>query len=237
MPDNIHPALRPELNVSYLPPRRPQRATTAVSDTSQSLGEQAARFSMYAPIVAIILGCITRSAGNDAGVATAIFYINVLLIVAGFGLGIFALATSKKYGPERIVGRAIIGVILNGIALTMIIYVVMPVIAAAGMRDKIVGRWQLSSGGDNLTKSIDLNFGKKGAVDMTTTLVDGRSMSMNGTWIFTPTKEIGFKVQNITGGDPAMVGKTVGVGTVKIVDSQRMVLGTDKGDQIFKRVP
>src|SRR4051794_30454384 len=99
---------------------------------------------MYVPLVVFLLGCLTR--GNpDPQVATALLWLNILLIVAGFGLGIFALVSIRQYGPERIVGRAIIGVVLNGAALAMLFVMVMPLMNTGNVKKQVVGHWRLTS--------------------------------------------------------------------------------------------
>src|SRR3954470_15206074 len=90
-----------------------------------SFGEQAARFSLYVPLAVILVGCFSRST-TEPGVAAALAWFNVALIVAGFLLGIVALLSIRKFGPERILRRAIFGILFNGLAIALLVSVLGP---------------------------------------------------------------------------------------------------------------
>lgn len=198
--------------------------------------EQAAKFSMYAPLAAFLINCCIYS-NKERSAVMALMWLGILLIVAGFGLGIFALISVKKYGPERILGRAIVGVILNGLALAMILYVVNFAASANAVKQQVAGTWRMTSGGDANIKQLDITFNKDGTFKMDSKRIDGLAVVVTGKWDFSPTKLITVTIQNVVGGDGSLNGKRMGLGNVKSVDSREMTLRTDKGEEKYKRLP
>src|SRR5687767_12957477 len=66
---------------------------------SADVYQQAAKFSWMAPLVAFLLGCCTVGArGASPAVSLGIGGLQLLLILAGLGAGIFALFGAKKHG-------------------------------------------------------------------------------------------------------------------------------------------
>src|SRR5688572_19184773 len=100
----------------------------------QSFGEQAARFSLYAPFAVLLIGLLTLGNRDQWGVGITIGVINILLLVAGLGLGIVALLSMRRFGRERILGRAIVGILLNGLAVGFIASALFPLLQNAGVR-------------------------------------------------------------------------------------------------------
>lgn len=84
-----------------------------VPDTKQSFGEQAARFSLYSPLVVLILGIVNITKA-DRSVSIAIFAINLLLIISALILGVIALISMRRYGRKRILSRALDRRAVNG---------------------------------------------------------------------------------------------------------------------------
>src|SRR4029079_2571363 len=106
--------------------------------------EHAAKFSLYAPIAVFLLGCCMFG-NKDRGVGLALAGLSMLLVAAGLCMGIFALLSVRKYGPERLLGRAVGGIILNGIALAMIGGLLVMARSPAVIKRQLPGRWQLTS--------------------------------------------------------------------------------------------
>jgi hypothetical protein len=210
---------------------------TRSSGETQSFGEQAARFSLYVPLAVIFIGCLTRGNSDQPGVAMAMFWINVLLIIGGFVLGIVALATVKRYGPERIVGRAIFGIIFNGLALAVLASVLLPMVKTGQMRSELVGHWQMTSPTNNpAVKQMSFTLNKNGTFQMNTVRADETAGVIDGKWVFTTNRIIGFEIQNVTGGDPSLTGQKIGLGKVKSLDARELVITTDKGEERYQRV-
>jgi hypothetical protein len=93
---------------------------------------QAARASWAAPLVAIFLGCCAGGASMRGNAASGLFValFQLLLIVAGIGCGIYALTGVKRFGKERIVLPAMIGLTIN--ALIVLLNVVIIVLLVTG---------------------------------------------------------------------------------------------------------
>ena len=189
------------------------------------MGEQAAKFSMYAPLVALAIGCLGRAGGmQDRSAAMVLATINMLLIVAGFILGIVALISVKKHSPERILGRAIIGIILNGLVLALILFAFSSMGSAGQIKKQVVGAWQYQSGPDRNLKTALITFNADDTFKMQSTFVSGGGVSMTGKWSFSP-----------PGSDGSMNGQKIALGAVKRVDLRELVLASEKGDETFKR--
>jgi len=96
-------------------------------DGKQPFALQAARFCFLAPFVAIFIGFISRGFGRSAQNAEAeqaardaamlMGMVNLLIVAAGFGLGIAALVRVKRAILGPVLWRSIIGLVLNGLAL------------------------------------------------------------------------------------------------------------------------
>jgi hypothetical protein len=88
---------------------------------------QAAKAAWMAPLIAFLLGCCTVGAKRGAPSASLVIsMIQLLLILAGVGLGIFALTGVGKHGSEGILAPAIVGLVLNvGIIALNVIMVIL----------------------------------------------------------------------------------------------------------------
>lgn len=204
---------------------------------NQTLGEQAARFSLYAPFVAFLIGAIGRGAGTEPGVGIALFSINMLLILAGFGLGIFALFSMRRYGRQYILGRAIGGLLLNGIVIVCLLAFVFPLLLAGNTKGRVVGRWQMRSVAVGpQQEQIEITLNPDGTFHFTGGGGD-KAVSMDGQWVLTPKQIIGLTIERVNTGNASIIGSKIGFGTVKSVDDKKLVLGTDKGEEIYDRVP
>src|SRR4051794_635144 len=108
---------------------------------AQNFGVQASRFSLYAPLVALGLGLCTMSTHEYRPVGIFIGVLNLVLIFAGFVLGIVALCTIRKYGSKGILGRAIGGLVLCGLLLLAAVFVFSVAARAGGAKQQVVGHW------------------------------------------------------------------------------------------------
>jgi hypothetical protein len=81
----------------------------------------AAKVSWMAPLVGLLLGCcIVGAAVKGSPVLTGVLAIlQLLLILAGLGLGIFALTGVKRNGPEGILVPSIVGMSLSGVIVLL----------------------------------------------------------------------------------------------------------------------
>jgi hypothetical protein len=202
----------------------------------QTLGEQAARFSLYAPFVAFLIGAIGRGAHTEPGVGIALFSINMLLILAGFALGIFALVSMRRYGRQYILGRAIGGLLLNGIVIAGLLTFMLPILLAGNTKGQVVGRWQMRSVPVGSQKQIEITLNPDGTFHFTGS-GGVKAVSMDGQWVLTPGQVIGLTVERVDSGNASIVGSKIGFGAVKSVDDKKLVLRTDRGEEIYDQVP
>ena len=103
------------------------KGTQTAGGISADTSAQAAKAAWMAPLIAFTLGCCTRGAIRGApvvGIVIAGF--QLLLILGGLGLGVFALTGVRKHGSSGIMAPAIIGIALNiGIIALNVILVIM----------------------------------------------------------------------------------------------------------------
>ena len=100
---------------------------TPGSSAREPFAVQAAKFSLYTPIVLIVLNMAvqggakgSQTVSNDGLARLGIIIlssISLVLVIAGFVLGLVALAGMKRHGTKNILGRAVTGVVLNGLFL------------------------------------------------------------------------------------------------------------------------
>jgi fumarate reductase subunit D len=83
----------------------------------------AAKFSLWAPVLTIpvnLLATFTLTSAQASGeylgsvVQTGV---TALVIVTGFALGWFALLKARRVGREQIFGRAVAGIVINGVLM------------------------------------------------------------------------------------------------------------------------
>jgi len=214
----------------YVPP--PKQYT---QEPTTPFAEHAAKFSLYAPVAVFLVGCCMFG-NKDRGVGLALAGLSVLLITAGLCLGIFAVVSVKKYGPERILGRAISGIILNGIALAMIGGLLVMARSPVVIKRQLPGRWQLTSSAAKSVKQFDVTFTPDGTFKASTTRNDGAARAFTGTWDVTSSRLLRLNIQNVVGSDVSMKGQDLGLGVVKSIDAKQMTLSTSDGDETYQRV-
>ena len=106
--------------------------TSASAPTRHPFALQAAKFSLYAPIAVVLLNIMmtglrqnpqsgTESAMRAVNLSVGIISMTILL--AGLILGIVALFGIKRHGPEKIMLRAIVGVSINVVLLSLFVLV------------------------------------------------------------------------------------------------------------------
>jgi len=204
-----------------------------MSDTRpQTFGEQAAKFSLYAPGMAFLLGAMTSR--TEGAVRIAIGGLNLLLLVAGLIFGIVALSLIKKYGKERILGRAIAGVVINAVLLLAVATLLLPLMTAGNVRAKVAaGTWHMKSNPDPTVTKADLTFNSDGTyvADMTQRSLD---LHMTGHWTFSRLHDIGMTIENVNGITPK-TSESLVLGNVESVDDKQMTLRTDKGKEFYQR--
>ena len=202
----------------------------------QNLGEQAARFSLYVPVAVLMLGfCISTMLQKERSTVLAIAYFNLVLMVLGFLAGVIALVAMKKYGREGILYRAVGGVILNGLLLASVATLLFPMLQRGRMRDQLVGSWTLVHSPTESQTGSQLDLQKTGRFRFVTSTTVDAPPTVSGTWILTSNRTLGLDVEQVEHGNADMAGQKIGLGKVRSVEKARMVLETDKGDEIFER--
>jgi hypothetical protein len=201
--------------------------------STQSFGEQAARVSLYAPIVALVLGVCTLGPRDQPGVAIVVASINVFLIAAGFILGIVALILMRRYGRARILGRAVAGLLFNGVLILAMLGLVLPFFLVGFAKSRVVGHWMTRP--DGHSQPVDLTFNKDDTFHFAGSN-KGTSVSLDGHWVMRPDRAIFITIERVEAGSPSAVGKRMGLGIVRTVNDQEMILGTDNGQETYDRV-
>ena len=230
---------QPELVPPALPPSPPPEDARGTSRERQSFGEQAARFSLYAPIAAIVINFATMT-NKEPGVGMAIGWINLTLVLLGFVLGIAALVSMRTYGRRRILGRATVGVLLNTLILVSAASFLLPAYRAKQVREQVVGAWRLQAtpGGGGPSGQLDITFKPDGTFQLARSDGDGILVgSLSGKWVFSRNKQVGVVVERAEGAAAYRIGETVGLGQVRSIDERQMILKTDKGEEVFRRLP
>lgn len=199
----------------------------------QSFGEQAARFSLYAPFVGFLIGFLSRSSQTPSA-STAMFTINCCLIVVGLLLGIAALISMRRYGTEGILVRAIVGVFLNGMVIVALLIILLPVVQAGRMKQRLTGSWTAHPT-DAPNESVVLTLRADNSFQLERTRDSEKMVSLDGTWAFTRTHLLGVEISHVTEGEASVAGKKIGLGTVTSVDDSTMVLKTDDGEERYTR--
>lgn len=205
---------------------------------AQSFGEQAARFSLYAPFMVIIIGVVANSSHlPSAGLVLG--GINVLLVVAGFVSGVVALVSIRRFGRRRILGRAVAGLLLlNGVLLASMVYLtpsIVRAVRAGHLRERMVGRWLLQSTPAPVPGSLTVTYNKDGT--FTIDIVrDGATVgSLSGSWFLSDQQMLAVRIDRVTKGDASAAGRRMGMGKVLSADDRQMVLRTDKGQEVYAR--
>ncbi len=200
----------------------------------QTFGEQAARFSLYAPVAAILIGIFTAANREQPGVAIVLAVINCLLILAGLIFGVIALLSIKRYGRQHILGRAIGGLVFNGIIIASLLTFLVPAVMAGRMKAKVAGRWLSRSNPPGITK-MEVTFGKTGVFTLVSSAGDTTASSLEGQWGLTRNHMLGVTIDRVIVGNPSVTGKWIGLGIIQAVDDQHLVLRANNADETYTR--
>jgi len=207
-----------------------------MSRKRQSFGQQAARFSLYAPFVALAIGSFAMGNKDQPSVAISLGIINLALITSGLCLGIAALLSIRRYGRQGILMRAIVGVVLNTMVVVALLLVLLPAVMAGRMKEQLSRRWAMQGTQDPLSGNVTLTFDRSGSFTAEASRQDGTTTTLTGAWVFTPKRVIGVTIKQATTGDLASAGKHLGLGTVKSVDDRQLILQTDHGEETYNRL-
>ena len=212
----------------------PQSTSKYAAEPGQSFGVQAARFSLYAPIVAIVLNVCATGNKDRIGMVT-IGVTNLILIVAGFVLGVVALISTRRYGGKGILGRAVAGVALNGLFLLSGLVLLIPLMQRSHLVTGLAGHWRMVSSPTPSAGTIDITFNRDGTFHMTAS--GGKPVDLTGRWEVSFGKVLGVHVSHVAAGDPGAAGRDLGLGRVTSNDQRQFVLATDHGDEVYQRIP
>ena len=108
-----------------VPPPLPQ--ITSPEANPNPFARQAALFCLLAPFVGIAVNAAVRamrqgsSAPIDPQIGMLVGLVSLGLIVLGLIFGIVALAGMRTHGRQGIFGRAVIGILLNGLLLGLVV--------------------------------------------------------------------------------------------------------------------
>jgi hypothetical protein len=95
------------------------------------VGQQIAKASWVAPIMALLLGMCTGSLRNsDRSVGMFMGLFNLGLILLGFVLAIVALSNIKRWGRTGVLGNAIGGLVVSGALMALILMLIPSLIRA-----------------------------------------------------------------------------------------------------------
>jgi len=132
MPNTPNPYAAPEV-----PPPPPAPKTKE----KEPFSHQAAKFSLYAPFILMLLGFVMRSVlgrgeqaeqhlqdGSTLQVESAIAIIQLLTTLAAFGLGFVGLVGGILRRKGWTIAIAIGGILLNGLILTFVVSVLLIVL-------------------------------------------------------------------------------------------------------------
>jgi len=204
-------------------------------DDQESSGQQRARFSLYAPFVAYLIGQVAK-VSNDQTVAIIAVVINLGLIVTGFCLALAALAAYSQHHRSGVLGRAIGGVLFNGLALAGAAYVLVPLAGHLQTKHKLAGRWSMNVPPGYVIKSATLTLTPDGDFTLESSTARGPT-ALAGHWGLNREEVLGVKVDRVsTGANPATIGKPIGLGKVQSVDDYQMTLTTDHGEETYARI-
>jgi hypothetical protein len=84
---------------------------------------QAARASIFAPVIAVLLNMLTSAQTEGPRVVRVAIGITCsLLILTGFVCAVIGLANIRKHGRKGILVRSVVGLLINGIAIAGAVY-------------------------------------------------------------------------------------------------------------------
>ena len=207
-----------------------------VTRTHSYAGEQASKFSLYAPIVALVLGFLTIN-NRQGGAGVFIAWTNVGLAVSGLCLGLFSLTKLGASNRNCILVRALIGIILNGLIVVGVVMILNMASTTLTIHDRIVGHWRVTKSVVRNTGQTSVTYRPDGTCELVQTSAEGRSGKATGNWLLEAAGHHLLITIRHGDGDASLAGKTLNLGRVKSVDDSQMVLDTGAGDEISQRIP
>jgi hypothetical protein len=126
----------------------------------RSFAHTAALVGILAPILAVLLNAVSQSWSRAPGARlghTVALSITMGLIVVGFIGAMVALCNMERFGRKGLLGRGIVGIVLNGGLLTVFIMGVI-VGFTQGVKARQSARRDLNNAIDDLGKSARHNF-------------------------------------------------------------------------------
>jgi hypothetical protein len=155
---------------------------------------QLAQYALYAPFVALAIGCVGSGAINPAhadsvsnpggtiGAALLLAGFNLLLLLTSVIAGIAALCFVPRLGGKGIVGRSITGLLLSSLFLSASAYIFFMPSIPARVQARIAGDWYTTvraTGVGSAHVKMSLNANGTARWEM----LDGpRPMALTGHW-------------------------------------------------------
>jgi hypothetical protein len=92
---------------------------TPISEKQENpFAKRAARYSIYAPIAAVLLNWLSNSVGMEtAQMKLIIGSIIIALFIIGLVMAVIALIGMRKHGKKGILGYAVAGLLINGLVI------------------------------------------------------------------------------------------------------------------------
>ena len=184
----------------------------------------------------MVIGFFGRILRDEAGRAQVLLFINIALIVCGLCAGIFALLSMRRYGRKRILGRSIVGVIFNGLIIAALLNLFLPSLLSGTSRSNVVGKWTAKLA-TKPPSTVVVAFDEDGAFRYDASGANGQVATLSGTWVMTPTKTIGLTIEDVGQGDRTAIGQQLRFGIVQLIDEKQMVVKTDRGEEVYQRIP
>jgi tetratricopeptide (TPR) repeat protein len=108
-------------------------------------------FSLLTPLIAII-GCVClfeylRTHGHtNLTTISVMAFAGVVVVIAGLGLGLVALAITRQHQRQRLLGKALAGICLNGLLLVLLVVVplLLPLLMGTGFPTTPQGRLEVA---------------------------------------------------------------------------------------------
>ncbi len=124
----------PLRDVVPVPPTSPPPPVLGESPTTNRFGGLAATFSVLAPLAALFVVILCVYGGIRLRTIAVVGLLPMLLIFSGLVLGVVALAMTKQHERKGVFGKALVGIILNGLLLVSL--VVLPLLLPLALGHK-----------------------------------------------------------------------------------------------------
>ena len=206
-----------------------------MAEDNQTFGEQAARFSLYAPFVALGIGILLIRDSATGGLKFSLAVLNCILIGAGLVFGVVALALIRRHNRRRILGRALVGVLLNAFLAVSATTFFLTARHRVSLGDQVVGHWQTTTKTPAMIVTGDFFYKPDGTFDMKTTRSDGLTVNVHGRWGLSKSNQLVLSPTQ-SDGDQAILKQQLVLGKVMQADDQQLILDTGSGQEISHRI-